>query len=226
MKKAFVILVVVLSVSSCIFSQKDFFSTVGEQLKRNNYVIPYSLFSFFPNKTSKYKDLKIVSIFENAKKTEPLFNLLEFSTIEIIETYQCDTKESLQELIKEYRSQSIFSVESESKEYFVLGSGWELSKKYDTIQLKEQYIKLEEIPLVFHFRESFEDMPFLYDTTTISGLPSGYEILVLKSGNEFVLPQDQLYEWSVLPDNLKHGYRSGVAFKKNEPYIIYWVMAW
>jgi len=50
--------------------------------------------------------------------------------------------------------------------------------------------------------------------------------LVLKSGSNFILPQDRLYEWSVLPDNLKHGYRSGVAFKEDEPYIIYWVVAW
>jgi len=217
MKKAFVILVVSLSVSSCTFSQMS--------LKRENYLIPDSLFSFFPDKSDKYRYLKIKTIFENAKKTETSLPLLEFDVVKLIELYQCNNKDFLQQLINEYRLQSIFSIKSESKDYFVIGSGWDLSQKYDTLQLKERYAKLKDKSMVLYF-EPFEETPSLYDATTISGLPVGYEILVLKSGNDFVLPQDDLLEWSVLPENLKHGYRSGVAFKEDEPYIIYWVVAW
>jgi len=98
-------------------------------------------------------------------------------------------------------------------------------KAYDSLQLQDYYTRLKD-KVILSFKESFNDMPFLYDSTTISGLPVGYEILVLKSGNKFVLPEDYLYEWSILPENLKHGYRSGVAFKEGEPYIIYWLVAW
>ena len=58
------------------------------------------------------------------------------------------------------------------------------------------------------------------------GFPMGYEVLLLKKGCNFVLPKDYLYDWSVLPDNLKHGYRSGIAFKEEDSYIIYWAIAW
>jgi hypothetical protein len=66
----------------------------------------------------------------------------------------------------------------------------------------------------------------MYDSTTTCGLPVDYNILTLKSGNEFVLPEKYLYDWAVLPQKIKHGYRCGVAFKEDEPYIFYWVVAW
>jgi hypothetical protein len=231
MKKAFIILIAGLNLLSCTFSQKledknkDFFAILEESLKRKNYVIPDSLFSFFPDKSDNHKYLKIGIIHTNAEKTETSFRTVEFAGYRIVETYQCENMESLQQLMKEYRSQSMFTVNSENKDYFVIDNEEELLKHYDTLQLKENYLKAKD-RIILSFKKSFSDTPFLYDTTTINGLPAGYEILVLKSGCDFVLPQERLYEWSVLPDNLKHGYRSGVAFKEGEPYIIYWVVTW
>lgn len=231
MKKILIILIIGLNVSSCTFSQKpsdkkkDFSSMLEESLKRKNYVIPDSLFSFFPDKLDKYKYLKVIYIYNNAEKTETPFGAEEFTGYRITEAYQCENTESLQQLMKEYRSQAIFTIKSERKDYFVIGSERELFKEYDTLQLQKNYSKAKE-RIVLSFKESFSDMPLLLDTTTISGLPLGYEILVLKSGNSFVLPEDHLYEWSILPEDLRHGYRSGVAFKEDEPYIVYWVVAW
>ena len=225
--KIIIIFVIGISISSCTFSQKTSDEKTNDNISnKGKYVIPDSLFSFFPDKSSKYKGLKMIKFFENAQQSENSLTLLEFDPTKIIKAYQCGNKEILQQLIEEYRSQSMFSIKTESNDYFVMGSAWELSKKYDTLELKEQFIKLNDVPLVFNFRESFYDIPLLYDATTISGLPVGYEMLILKSGNSIVLPQNQLSEWSVLPNNLKHGYRSGVAFKEDTPYIIYWIVAW
>ncbi len=229
MKKIGIILIIGLNVLSCTFSQKskDVFSVTEELLKRDNYVIPDSLFLFFPdnNKSIKYENLNIIKISENAEKTEIPFKAIFFTGYEIIEAYQCENKEFLQQLQEEYSSKSLFVVKSEDKDYFVISSERELLKAYDSLQLQDYYTRLKD-KVILSFKESFNDMPFLYDSTTISGLPVGYEILVLKSGNKFVLPEDHLYEWSILPENLKHGYRSGVAFKEGEPYIIYWLVAW
>ncbi|HOF16282.1 MAG TPA: hypothetical protein PLF32_09015 [Bacteroidales bacterium] len=169
--------------------------------------------------------MNIIKISENAEKTEIPFKAIFFTGYEIIEAYQCENKEFLQQLQEEYSSKSLFVVKSEDKDYFVISSERELLKAYDSLQLQDYYTRLKD-KVILSFKESFNDMPFLYDSTTISGLPVGYEILVLKSGNKFVLPEDHLYEWSILPENLKHGYRSGVAFKEGEPYIIYWLVAW
>jgi len=229
MKKIGIILIIGLNVLSCTFSQKskDVFIVTEELLKRDNYVIPDSLFLFFPdnNKSIKYENLNIIKISENAEKTEIPFKAIFFTGYEIIEAYQCENKEFLQQLQEEYSSKSLFVVKSEDKDYFVISSERELLKAYDSLQLQDYYTRLKD-KVILSFKESFNDMPFLYDSTTISGLPVGYEILVLKSGNKFVLPEDHLYEWSILPENLKHGYRSGVAFKEGEPYIIYWLVAW
>ncbi len=229
MKKIGITLIIGLNVLSCTFSQKskDVFSVTEELLKRDNYVIPDSLFLFFPdnNKSIKYENLNIIKISENAEKTEIPFKAIFFTGYEIIEAYQCENKEFLQQLQEEYSSKSLFVVKSEDKDYFVISSERELLKAYDSLQLQDYYTRLKD-KVILSFKESFNDMPFLYDSTTISGLPVGYEILVLKSGNKFVLPEDHLYEWSILPENLKHGYRSGVAFKEGEPYIIYWLVAW
>lgn len=231
MKKLLIVLIMGLNVSSCTFSQqpkdkgKDFNSMLEESLKRDNYVIPDSLFSFFPDKSDKYKYLKIDFISESAKRLKTPLHFSNFVSIKIIETYRCENKESLLQLMNEYRLQSLFSVKSENSDYFVIESERVLSKEYDTVQLKEKYL-LAGNKIILFFKELFEDMPFLHDTATISGLPVGYEILVLKSGNEFILPENYLHDWLILPQNLRHGYRSGVAFKEGEPYIIYWTVAW
>lgn len=52
------------------------------------------------------------------------------------------------------------------------------------------------------------------------------EIYVIKYGNENLLKNDYAYNWSILPERLKHGYTSGVAFNQIDPYIIYWVVVW
>jgi len=232
MGKIFIVLTVILNVASCTFSQKskdknkDFFAMIEEMLDRKNYAIPDSLFSFFPDKSNKYEYLKIENIFDNVEKTEIPFGAEEFRGYQIVEAYQCDNKDFLLQLADKYRSQSIFSVKSENKDYFIIDEEYMLFKECDTLQLKEYYLNAKD-RIILSFKDRFNHAPFFYDdTTTISGLPSGYEILVLKSGSDFVLPQDRLYEWSILPEHLKHGYRSGVAFKEDEPYIIYWTVAW
>ena len=228
--KKFIILIIGLSVSSCIFGQelsnkgKDFL--VEESLKRENYVIPDSLFSFFPDRSDKYEDLKIGLIYANAEKiAEGMLSLYTFSPTEIMEIYQCENKELLQQLQKEYYSQMKATIKSESNDYFIVGREEELTERYDTLQLKKNYLEAGN-RIVFSFKKSAYEIPALSDPTTIIGLPIGYEILMLKSGNNAVLPENYLYEWSVLPEHLKHGYRSGVAFKEGEPYIIYWTIAW
>ena len=68
--------------------------------------------------------------------------------------------------------------------------------------------------------------PRFTSSKNLCGLKDGYIIKVLHSGNEFVLPEHRKFEWDILPTDMHHGYLSGIAHKENEPYIIYWVIAW
>jgi hypothetical protein len=57
-------------------------------------------------------------------------------------------------------------------------------------------------------------------------LPESYNILILKTNYKNVLDAKYTYTWDLLPERLKHGYTSGVAFNQIDPYIIYWVVVW
>lgn len=194
---------------------------------RSGYVIPDSIFSFFPDFSSNFKGFELIVMTENALKSEFPLILSEFDPVKIVETYQCNTENS-QILENQYYKQALFTISSQDSNYFVIGSERELLKRYDSLRLKEKYFRNSKPAIIFYFNEVFnkKQHPFTGDTSTICGLPKDFEILVLKSGNEYVLPQDHFYDWSILPKGLRHGYRSGVAFKKRGTYIIYWVVAW
>lgn len=154
------------------------------------------------------------------------YDPIEFEVSYLSNIYKCNHLMSLNKLILEYKSLSLSSINTESENYFIIGSESDMLKLYDSIYLKNKYQKYKESILILSFHEIFKDFFMLYDSTTICGLPKGYEILVLKSGKDYVLPKKYKTEWSILPPEIKHGYCSGVAFKEGEPYIIYWAVAW
>ena len=234
MKKIVIILSIGLNLLSCRFGPRA--TSKGESIKeimetqliRDNYVIPDSLFSFFPNDSELYDDLNVMMIrTTNIGKSENhSYIAMNFSISSLLEIFQSDNNELLEPLTSKYKRQALFSTRSEKSNYFILDSERELLKMYDTLILKNEYLEHCKDPLIFRLSKRDELPSFLFDSTTVCGLPSGYEILVLKSGNEIVLPESHIYKWPLLPECIKHGYRSGVAFKENEPYIIYWVIAW
>lgn len=229
MKKVLIILIVGLTLSSCIFTPEGRKRKVfSDQLKRRkDYVIPDSLYSFFPNnvKDYNYKSMELGFTIENfwGKGGGRLWY---FSESSLVEVYICYDDKVKKQLIERLRQQSLGSINSEDRNYFIIRSENDLFNEYDTLQLDSLYRLSEEQPLIADFKTFLDFKDALYSAETICGLPTGYKILTLKSGNKKVLPKEYLYDWSILPDEIKHGYRCGVAFKEGEPYLIYWVVAW
>ena len=77
-----------------------------------------------------------------------------------------------------------------------------------------------------NFHGILNDETKFFDSTTLCGLSSDYEILILQRGERYVLPEKYKTEWHLMPDNIKHGHLSGVAYSDNNFYIVYWAVAW
>ncbi len=212
----------IVCLNSCTSSQQK--NNVIGQLPEESYIIPDTLYSFFSEHlNNKSKPITYVT---NAGDTDLPYFAEEFAVTFIVKVYMCRNTSCFASIKRDFTDNKTHEFKSEEGGYFVIGSERDILNGYDTLSLKEQYMNHQNIPLVLNFHEIFKEKQDFYDKTTVCGLPKDYEILVIKSGNEYVLPEKYKYNWSVLPDKLKHGYSSGVAFNKTEPYIIYWVVAW
>lgn len=96
----------------------------------------------------------------------------------------------------------------------------------DTIDEKFRNAELSHIMPDFSvLYDSAIEMPWS-DTSTRSGLVSGYNFYVIKSGNSFVLNDRWNVQRKWLPAHLQHGYRSGIAINPDNDYIVFWCIAW
>jgi len=190
------------------------------------YSIPDSLYSFFSDSLIKFDHANLLFYSTNAVITDIPYTPMEFEITYLTKIYKYTDTGDFSQFQKEYQSLSLKSIKSEGSDYFIIGSERDMVAKYDTAILKNKYNHFKETNLIINFYELFNRIEQFYDSNTICGLSKGYTILVLKSGNEYIMPEKYKTEWQILPDKIKHGYRSGVAFKGGKPYIIYWVVAW
>ena len=191
------------------------------------YNIPDSIYSFFPQKGH---NTNIIAdwLSTNARINTSGVPLIpdKFIVSLIVKRYKCNNKDLFVSIVNSHKKQALYSTFSESDDYAIIDDERDLRKQIGDSLLKENYSNLLEKKLIMGFSEVFDRDPSFYSYKNKCGLPDGYEILVLKSGNKFVLPERYNFDWDILPETLKHGYLSGVAFKESEPYIIYWVVAW
>jgi len=186
------------------------------------YTIPDSIYSFFPT------NLSADWLSTNAKVNTSGIPLLpdKFIVNFIVKRYKFNDKDLYNSLIISHKEHSLYFTFSESDDYAIIEGERDLRKQIGDSLLKANYSNLLEKKLIMGFSVIFDREPEFYSYKNKCGLPDGYEILVLKSGNKFILPEIEKIDWEVLPERLKHGYLSGIAFKESEPYIIYWVVAW
>ena len=207
--------------SSCMRRDND-----QEGKTKGKYIIPDSLYSFFPEKDFVFNKKRVKIKTNNAEKTNLPYYKYEFAITFYVKVYQYTDKSYFFETKKSYVNQSINKFESAENNYFVIGSERDLFSRYDTLELKKKYLNLNKIDLVLDFHGILKDHSDFYNQNTICGLPKNYEILKLISGDEFVLPKKYKNSWEVLPDKFKHGYLGGVAYNESEYSMIFWVAAW
>ncbi len=221
------VLIVVVYISSCSYNdnKSELYGSSHTIIKRNNFVIPDTLFDFFPNQINVCKHLTLLSVFDNAQKNKNQLLLSEFEPVFIVEIYQCSNDTMFNNLILNFKSNCLYKVLSEDKDYFVIDSEKDLLERYDSTTIKENYLKSDKIILSFKQVATFKNSS-MFNLNNANYLSDGYEVIVLKKGNNYLLNEEPKSEWSYLPKKIKHGYLSGVAFNDLSKIIIYWTSAW
>ncbi|WP_029906646.1 hypothetical protein [Prevotella sp. 10(H)] len=214
----------ILYILICLFCFQFCTPKNKNNIKEDSLVIPDSLYSFYPIKESS--DFTGSSYIEtNARKKSGNEKAPIFIESYYIRAQLPSSRYSYNKLVKEYRDCAIDSLMLTDDNYFIVRNEEDLFNIYDTLFLKEKYQKSKYIlPSFSGYTESRHRKS--QGNLSICGLPTDYEILIMKSGRDFVLPEYMKYNWSILPDGLKHGYTSGVAYRTPDDMIIYWCVAW
>lgn len=217
----FVLLIITLQ--SCI--KKD-----TQNLKIDSIAIPDSLYTFFPkNDSNSSLILKLYSEGTNARDDQRQGENNTFLESYFIKMYSCENVALFDSLIHEYMQEAIDSIKPINDNYFIIKYEDDMFKMYSPKILQEKYHESINKYILPSFHSDMRELYGLnYDAMTICGLPEDYKILIMKSGRNYVLPENRIWkvDWEILPPELKHGYTSGVAYRNVSDKIIYWCIAW
>jgi hypothetical protein len=226
---SFLIIIHLISCSKINRQEKTYYELQVEInnniLNRQNIVIPDSLFCFFPQESDSEFMTKTTTKISNIYRFDSL-QIKYFAPSNYLSQYFCNNESVFNAIVEKLKNNSIAKTKIDSNDYMLITNQNTLFSIFDTLQLKTKYQKYKDKVFVPDFATDKRYPVKESDTLTLCGLPSTSEILLLKSGNDFVLPEDLYYNWDILPEDIRHGYRAGVAFKQNELYLIYWVVAW
>lgn len=187
-----------------------------------NFIIPDSLFDFFPKQT---ENAKAIFFINNAGNTDLPYSNEEFAITFVLKAYEYLDTTNFTSITTDFSRIAINKYSVRKDNYFIVGSERDILERFDTLYIREQYLSKTN-SLVMNFHGILNNEPNFYDSTTLCGLPADYEILILKQGYQYVLPEKYKTEWHLMPDNIKHGYLSGVSCSKIKHQIIYWVATW
>lgn len=224
LKETFILFLLLCTIflQSCSNKKADF-------LNEDSIVIPDSIYAFFPKK----KDLSGLKSHISEEANSIIDHREEensrFLDSHLIKTYSSTNSIQFEHLIHEYKQEAIDSLRPIDRDYFFIMDEEEMLKMFSYKILKEKYQKSINKYILPSFHNH---MRFLYGVnynfTTPCGLPPNYEILIMKSGRDYILPDNNKWkvDWKVLPPELKHGYTSGIAYDTTANIIIYWCVAW
>jgi len=216
------VFIAIICLNSCTLNQQK--KSPYEQHAYEDYIFPDTIFSFYKDYFNE--ELKPFITVTNASDTELPYFAEEFVITYLVKGFLCEDADWLMHIKERLLENGSFRIKSAENNYFIIGSERELLHSYDTTNLKEKYAYHINAPLVLNFHEVINKRDNLYDKITLCGLPGDYEIFVIKSGNKYVLPEKYRYEWEILPEKIRHGYSSGMAFSKDKLYVYFWVVAW
>lgn len=186
----------------------------------NDYVIPDSVFYDFDT----IKHFSLIEMGGDIIDRQYPYFTDEFELLYRWKVYQCKDSSRL----KRFQDKCIQSVEyvvtQADSLFFTFDNERSLKSEYDTVTLESLF---ENIPDCGHLIPDFKNIiDYLSNSTKPFSLDS-MVFYVLKFGDCFILPKDHEYSWNLLPNKIRHGYNSGIAFDKKRPDVIYsWSIAW
>ncbi len=196
--------------------------TIDYLLKRDGYVIPDSLYSFFPSDSNTLKLLECKMISQNADKHLDL-HVDGFTPFSIVELYETKNISAVREITDRYLPKALSVVDAGDTSYNALMAHYLVYNKYHVLSIKDLYNP--DDPIVPYFDVVKEQCGMGCEETKCELVP-GTKIITLMSGNDCLLDSPYRYEELELPQNMRHGYRSGIAAHPDSCYIFYWTIIW
>lgn len=189
---------------------------------KNDYVIPDSVFYSFDT----INHFSLIELGGDILDSQYPYFTDEFELLYRWEVYRCNDSGLLKQFQNQCLQSAVYVVNPSDNLFFTFDNEQSLKMRYDTVVLEGLFENtLDCGHLVPNFKNIFD---FILDGNEHSRVsPDSLVLYVLKFGDNFILPQDYKYSWDLLPDRIRHGYNSGVAFYKNTPDCIYsWAIAW
>lgn len=151
----------------------------------------------------------------------------DFEIFYFSQVYQCRDDAIIQQFLSTCEQSAINIINYSDSDFFIMNREAVLLAQYDTSFLEDRYSRILDCScLVPDFQSLFEDYPFT-NSAKEAPLPENVRVYVLKAGNNFILSSQYSYDWMILPDIIRHGYSSGIAFNESTPNNIYsWAIAW
>lgn len=196
--------------------------TIDNLLKRDGYIIPDSLFSFFPSDSNTLDLLECKMISQNASKHLDL-HVDGFTPFSIVELYETKNISTVREIIDRYMPKALSVVDAGDTSYNALMAHYLVYNKYNVLSIRNLYNP--DGPIVPYFEDVKEQCGMGCEETKCELIP-GTMIITLMRGNDCLLDSLYRYNEPELPQNIRHGYRSGIAAHPDSCYIFYWTIIW
>lgn len=219
--KGYILAFILCSCGRLQVSPQQFDMTIDNLLKRDGYIIPDSLFSFFPSDSNTLKLLECKMISQNASKYLDL-HVDGFTPFSIVELYETNNS-TVRKIIDRYMPKAFSVVDAGDTSYNALMVHYFVYSKFHVLSIKDVYDP--NAPIVPYFDDVKEQCNMGYEETKCELIP-GTKIITLMSGNDCLLDSSYRYEEPELPQNMRHGYRSGIAAHPDSCYIFYWTIIW
>lgn len=197
--------------------------TIDNLLSRDRYIIPDSLFSFFPSDSNTLKLMNCKMISQNSSKHLDL-SVDDFRPFSIVELYETKNISTVREIIDRYMPNALSVVDAGDTSYNALMAYYLVYSKYQSL-LSYKDLYNPDDPVVPYFDVVKEQCRMGCEETKCELIP-GTKIITLMRGNDCLLDSSYRYEEPEMPLEIRHGYRSGIAAHPDSCYIFYWTIVW
>ncbi|MCQ2275514.1 MAG: hypothetical protein MJZ87_01000 [Bacteroidales bacterium] len=185
-----------------------------------DYVIPDSVFYDFDTITH----FSLIEMGGDIIDRQYPYFTDEFELLYRWKVYQCKDSSQLKRFQNQCIQSAVYVVTLPDSLFFTFDNERSLKSEYDTVILESLF---ENIPNCGHLIPDFNYIIDLLSNGTKQFSLDSMVFYVIKFGDCFILPKDYEYNWSLLPNKIRHGYNSGIAFDKKTPDVIYsWSIAW
>lgn len=217
MNKLLHILILIVTLSSCSLNDKGTKANLEHRAR-----LPFSLYSFFGDYEYALKRPTGVG---SDLILNPFTGYEQFTPSLLFKTYNYYRKSRISEIRNRLHEYGAKKIDLSGDNYFIIEREQDLLTRFDSTEIIQLYNDHKDDPLIPSFRKERYYNKF-FSHPTLTGLSDDSELYIVKSINEFLLPEKYRYEWKLMPEVRRSGYVGGVILNEEKKVAVLWSMAW